>query len=135
MNKYPTWRFSQHRSAALGILTLLLALILAPCLHAQGAEVVGPHSPASHATDRDPCCVDSSLHRFTGAHPPCVVVVAIVRSASDRDPAQPGTPAIMVPVRLDSDQADSQWVRRFGEERGMPLHALSLYTLHRQYRL
>ena len=93
------------------------------------------HAPASHATDRDPCCFDSYSHRLTESHPPCAVVVTVARSATDRDTLQPVTAAIMVPVRLDSDHAESRWVRRFREERGMKVPALSLYTLHRQYRL
>lgn len=135
MKRYSTLRSSHHRASALGILTLLAVLILVPCLHAQGTEIAEPHAPASHATDREPCCFDSSSHRFTESHPPCAVVVTIVRSPSDRDTLQPVTAAVMVPVRLDSDHAESQWVRRFREERGTTVQSLSLYTLHRQYRL
>src|SRR3989338_2721797 len=135
MNRHPTLRSSHRQSSALGILTLLAVLLLAPCLHAQEAHVVEPHSPASHATDREPCCFESSSHRLTESHPQCAVVVTIVRSPSDRDTLQPVTAAIMVPVRLDSDHAESQLVRRFSEERGAKVHTLSLYTLYRQYRL
>lgn len=59
----------------------------------------------------------------------------MARSVLDRDAVQPVPPAIVGPVPLDSDHVDSQWVRRFREERGAKVHALSLYTLHRQYRL
>ena len=135
MNRHPTLRSSHRQSSALGILTLLGVLLLAPCLHAQEAHVVEPHSPASHATDREPCCFDSSSHRLTESHPPCAAVLTIARSPSDRDTLQPVTAAVMGPVPLDLDHVDGQWVRRFREERGAKVHALSLYTLHRQYRL
>ncbi len=135
MNRRQTLRSSRRRSSVLGILTLMAVFLLAPCLHAQEADVVGPHSPASHATDREPCCFDSSPHRFTESHPPCAVVGTIARSVSDRDTVQPVPTAVVVPVPLDSDHVESQWTRRFHEERGMKVQSLSLYTLHRQYRL
>ena len=135
MNRHPTLRSSYRRSSALGILTLLLALILAPCLHAQGTETVERHAPASHASDEDLCCFDSSLHRFTESHPPCADAVTIARRGSDRETVQPVTAAVPVPVSLDSGQADTELASPFREERGVKVQSLSLYTLHRQYRL
>lgn len=135
MKREPTLRSSYQRSSALGILTLLAVLILAPCLHAQGAEMVEPHTPASHASDRDPCCFDSSLHRFTESHPPCADAVTIARSASDRETVQPVTAAVPVPVALDRGQADIELATQLHEERSLTVQSPSLYTLHRQYRL
>lgn len=117
------------------MLTLLAVLILAPCLHAQGTEIVEPHTPASHASDRDPCCIDSSLHRFTESHPPCADAVTIARSASDRETVQPVTAAAPVLVAFDRGQADIESAAQFREPRSLTVHTLSLYTLHRQYRL
>ncbi|MFZ5862315.1 MAG: hypothetical protein ACOYXR_05720 [Nitrospirota bacterium] len=129
-------RSTYHRSSAIGILTLLAVLILAPCLHAQGTEIVEPHAPASHASDRDPCCFDSYTHRFVESHPPCADAVTVARGALDRETTQPVTAAVPVPLSLqDWDQVDVDLTTPFREERGFKAQSASLYTLHRQYRL
>jgi hypothetical protein len=130
-----TLRSSYHQSSALGILTLLAVLLLAPCLHAQGTDVVEPHASASHATDQDPCCFDAYSHRLAESHPPCANAITIARGATDRETVQPVTSATPVPVGFDSAPADIQRVRLFREERDLRVHTPSLYTLHRQYRL
>lgn len=136
MKRDITLRSTYHRSSALGILTLLAVLILAPCLHAQGTEIVEPHAPASHASDRDPCCFDSFLHQSTESHPPCAEAVTIARGVlSDRETVQPVTADVPVPLRVDSGEADTELASLFREERGLNVQFLSLYTLHRQYRL